>query len=178
MPQSPAHSDDDKSMDDAAPARMADPATFELSIGDTIIIGLGCVAAGIALGFFLPFIGGFAARFPLPFGDLLEKLSAFDQPWVVVLRPIIGAALGVIAAIIIWLSCPRITIDENTIRIDRHDDHPLLITRASFATAYFDSGKLTILTTGGHKAFTGSVEGKKDRVAAAFTERGYRWGVI
>lgn len=77
--------------------------------------------------------------------DVVEKLSQFDQAWVVIARP---------------------------------DDHLLRISRASFSTAYFDGRKLRVLTEGGHQAYKGDVEGKKDKVAEAFTSRGYRWGEI
>ena len=70
------------------------PSTFELGRGDAIVLGLICVIAGVALGFFLPEIGNFAATFPIPFGEPIEKLSRFDQPLVVMLRPVIGAILG------------------------------------------------------------------------------------
>ncbi len=44
---------------------------FALSRSDIVVIGLVCVSAGIALGFFLPAVAGFAARFPIPFGDVI-----------------------------------------------------------------------------------------------------------
>lgn len=151
---------------------------FELSPSDAIMVGLVCIAAGVALGFFLPAVGAFAAKFPIPFGDIIEKLSQFDQAWVVIARPIIGAILGVIFSLVIYFSTPRLTVSDESIVVDRHNDHPLRISRAAFATAYFNDSKLTILTEGGHQAFSGSVEGKKDAVASAFTSRGYRWGEI
>ncbi|EKU46069.1 MULTISPECIES: YqeB family protein [Brevibacterium] len=151
---------------------------FELKRSDAVIIGLVCVAAGIALGFFLPALGSVAARFPIPFGDAIEKLSGFDEQWVVIARPFVGAVLGAVAALVISASVPRLRIDDDAITVDTRNGHPVRISRESFSTAYFDGGKLTILTAGGHQAFHGSVEGKKDRVAAAFTARGYRWGEI
>ena len=151
---------------------------FALSRADILVVGVVCVGVGIALGFFLPAVGAFAARFPIPFGDVIEKLSKFDQAWVVIARPIIGAVLGVITAVIISVSTTPLSVADDEIVIGRSDDHPLRITRASFSTAYFDDGKLTILTEGGHQAYRGDVEGKKDKVAEAFTSRGYRWGEI
>ncbi len=156
----------------------ANSVVFALSRADIAIISVGCVAIGVALGFFLPAIGGFAARFPIPFGDIIEKLSAFDQPWVVIARPIIGAVLGIIAAFVICGMTTPLRIDDEGIVVGRQEDHPLRISRASFSTAYFDGGELTILTEGGHRAFKGDVEGKKDDVAEAFRSRGYRWGEI
>lgn len=155
-----------------------EPDVFALKRSDLAVIGLVCVSAGIALGFFLPAIGAFATRFPIPFGGVIEKLSAFDEPWVVIVRPIAGAVLGVIVTIVISASTPRLSVGDESIVIDTHNGHPVTVTRTSFSTAYFDDGKLTILTTGGHQAFKGSVGGGKDAVAAAFTSRGYRWGEI
>lgn len=151
---------------------------FALGWAEVVVIGAVCVGVGIALGFFLPALGAFAARFPIPFGDVVEKLSQFDQAWVVIARPIIGAALGAIATVFITVSTTPLRISDDEILIGRPDDHPLRISSASFSTAYFDGGKLTVLTEGGHQAYKGDVEGKKDEVAEAFTSRGYRWGEI
>ncbi|WP_092009606.1 YqeB family protein [Brevibacterium siliguriense] len=153
-------------------------ATFALSRTDVAVIGLVCIGIGVALGFFLPALGSFAATFPIPFGDVIEKLSRFDQAWVVIARPIIGGVLGIISAFFIVASSTPLVIDEHGITVGRDDDHPLRISRASFSTAYFDGGKLTILTSGGHQAYKGDVEGKKTAIAEAFTSRGYRWGEI
>ncbi|MCF2572616.1 hypothetical protein HX613_11060 [Brevibacterium sp. UCMA 11754] len=151
---------------------------FALSRADILVIGVVCVGIGVALGFFLPAVGAFAARFPIPFGDVIEKLSRFDQAWVVIARPIIGAVLGAIATVVISVSTTPLSVADDEIVVGRADDHPLRITRVSFSTAYFDDGKLTILTEGGHQAYKGDVEGKKDKVAEAFISRGYRWGEI
>lgn len=136
-------------------------ATFALSRTDVVVIGLVCIGIGVALGFFLPALGSIAATFPIPFGDVIEKLSRFDQAWVVIARPIIGGALGLIATFVIAASTT-----------------PLRISRASFSTAYFAEGKLVVVTEGGHQAFKGTVEGKKAAIAEAFTSHGYRWGEI
>src|SRR5699024_11714517 len=103
-------------------------------------------------------------------------LSRFDQPWVVAIRPISGAVLGLIAAAVIAGSNTPVVVSDDEIVIG--DDRPLRISRASFSTAFFAEGKLTILTEGGHQAYRGAVEGRKDAVAEAFTSRGYRWGEI
>lgn len=151
---------------------------FELNRSDTLVIGVICVSIGVALGFFLPAVGAFAARFPIPFGDAVEKLSQFDQAWVVIARPIIGAVLGAVTVAVISASTTPLSVADDEIVVGEADDHPLRISRASFSTAYFDGGKLTVLTEGGHQAYKGDVEGKKDKVAEAFTSRDYRWGEI
>ncbi|WP_432790278.1 hypothetical protein QYM46_00475 [Brevibacterium sp. K11IcPPYGO002] len=152
--------------------------TFALSRTDVVVIGLVCIGIGVALCFFLPALGSLAATFPIPFGDVIEKLSRFDQAWVVIARPIIGGALGLIAAFFIAASTTPLIVDEHGITIGRDDDHPLRISRASFSTAYFADGKLVVVTEGGHQAFKGDIEGKKAAIAEAFTSRGYRWGEI
>lgn len=154
------------------------PATFALSRSDVVVTGIVCIGIGVALGFFLPALGSIAATFPIPFGDIIEKLSRFDQAWVVIARPIIGGLLGLIAAFFIAASTTPLVVDEHGITIGRDDDHPLRISRASFSTAYFADGKLVVVTEGGHQAFKGDVEGKKAAIAEAFTSRGYRWGEI
>lgn len=166
------------STDNSSPVTPSGPAVFKLGRTDIIVIGFVCVGIGVALGFLLPTLGSLAARFPIPFGDPIEKLSRFDQPWVVAIRPIIGAVLGLIAAAVIAGSNTPVLVSNDEIVIGDENDHPLRISRASFSTAYFADGKLTILTEGGHQAYRGAVEGRKDAVAEAFTSRGYRWGEI
>lgn len=151
---------------------------FDMSRGDTIVLAGICVAVGIALGFFLPAIGAFASRFPIPFGEPIAALSEFDQPWVIVARPFAGALLGAIAALVLRGNNARLEIGREAVTVGKPGDEPLKITRSSFSTAYVDSGKLTILTQGGHCAFSGDVEGKKEEIAEAFRSRGYRWGEI
>ena len=114
-------------------------------------------------------LGSLAATFPIPFGDVIEKLSRFDQAWVVIARPIIGGVLGLIAAFFIVSSTTPLAIDEHGITIGRDDDHPLHVSRASFSTAYFADGKLDDVTEGGHRAFTGDVAGKNTSTAGALT---------
>lgn len=142
------------------------------------MLALICVIAGVALGFFLPALGNFAATFPIPFGEPIEKLSCFDQPLVVMLRPLIGAILGMVAATAMYASSPKLHIDEEKIIVDQRNGHPLTMSREAFGSAYFDDGKLTIVTAGGHQAFKGNIEDKKDAIAEAFSSRGYRWGMI
>ncbi|UVI36200.1 YqeB family protein [Brevibacterium spongiae] len=170
--------DQRQSKNSPATQKSPNPANFALSRTDVVIIGLVCIGVGVALGFFLPALGSIAAKFPIPFGEVIEKLSRFDQPWVITLRPVIGAALGLIAAFFIAAATTPLRVDEDGITIGRDDDHPLRISRTSFSTAYFADGKLVVLTEGGHEAFKGDVEGKKDAIAEAFTSRGYRWGEI
>ncbi|MFP3395773.1 hypothetical protein SB749_05475 [Brevibacterium sp. SIMBA_078] len=162
---------------DSATQQSHAAARFALSRTDVVVIGLVCTGIGVALGFFLPALGSLAATFPIPFGDVIEKLSRFDQAWVVIARPILGGALGLIAAFFIAASTTPLVVDEHGITIGRDDDHPLRISRASFSTAYFADSKL-VVTEGGHQAFKGDVEGKKAAIAEAFTSRGYRWGEI
>lgn len=153
--------------------------TFGLSTSDAVIAVVVCTSIGVALGFFLPAIGGFAARFPIPFGDAVEKLSQFDQPLVVTLRPIIGALLGLLIAGIFILASPRLIIGPEAVVVEKHGEQALRISKDSISSAYVDSdGKLTILTRSGHPAFRGSIEGDKKRLGRAFAAYGYRWGEI
>lgn len=125
------------STDNSSPVTPSGPAVFKLGRTDIIVIGFVCVGIGVALGFLLPTLGSLAARFPIPFGDPIEKLSRFDQPWVVAIRPIIGAVLGLIAAAVIAGSNTPVLVSDDEIVIGDENDHPLRISRASFSTASF-----------------------------------------
>src|SRR5699024_8367400 len=147
------------------------PAVFKLGRTDIIVIGFVCVGIGVALGFLLPTLGSLAARFPIPFGDPIEKLSRFDQPWVVAIRPLIGAVPRLTAAAVTAGSTPPVLVSAAALVIADHHDHPLRISRASSSTAYFADGQLTLLTEGGHQAYRRAVQRRKDAVAVAFTSR-------
>ncbi|WP_246840090.1 hypothetical protein [Auritidibacter sp. NML130574] len=158
---------------------MPDTVTFGLTRTDAIIIAIACASAGVALGFFLPALGTFAAQFPIPFGDAIEKLSQFDQPLIVTLRPVIGAVLGLGLAGLFILASPRLTISFEDVVIERRGEESLRISKESISSVYLDSsGKLTILTSSGHPVFQGKVEGEKKQLSRAFTDYGYRWGRV
>src|SRR5699024_11626254 len=116
---------------------------------------------GVALGFLLPTLGSLAARYPIPFGDPIEKLSRFDQPWVVAIRPIIGAVLGLIAAAVIAGSNTPVLASDDEIVIGDENDHPLRISHASCSTASFAAGQPKITSEGGQQANTGAVAARK-----------------
>ncbi len=153
--------------------------TFGLSRSDAVIAAVVCASIGVALGFFLPAIGSLATQFPIPFGDAIEKLSRFDQPLVVTLRPIIGGVLGLIVAGVFVTASPRLTVGSQEVVVERRGEQALRISKDSISSAYVDSdGRLTILTRSGHPAFRGSVEGGRKRLGRAFADHGYRWGEI
>src|SRR5699024_6285814 len=139
------------STDNSSPVTPSGPAVFKLGGTDLLVIRFACVGIGDPLGFLLPPLCSAAARIPIPFRDPIPKLSLFDQPWVLAIRPIIAAVLGLIAAALIAGSNTPVLVSDDEIVIGDENDHPLRISRASFSTAYFADGKLTILTEGGHQ---------------------------
>lgn len=151
--------------------------TIGTSRKTVVLVAALCVSSGTAVGYYLPAIARFASRVPIPLDDVFRTLETFDSPGIVYARPLIGAMVGLLAAVILIRNAPRVTIDPYAIVVDRHIARPLQIPRTSVATAYVDHrGKLTILGTDGQPAFAGDVDGKEDRVEAAFRAHGYHWG--
>ncbi|OYO04230.1 YqeB family protein [Enemella evansiae] len=154
--------------------RTASARTFKLQSTGVMVLLLVCVVAGVGLGLLLPWLGGLAARFPLPYGDVLEKLSAFDQPTVVALRPAIGAVLGLLAALVLAHSVPVVTVGPDDIRIRRGGGERVL-PRSEIAGIHREGGNYVIETAAGRVLYRGGIEGSRKEVRAALVERGYPW---
>lgn len=148
--------------------------TFRLTAGGAAVVLLIGIAAGTGLGMLLPVLGGLAARFPLPYGDVLEKLSAFDQPLVVTLRPLIGAALGLLAAVAILHTVPVVTIEQDRIRI-RKGSAERVLARGDIAGIHRDGSRYVVESPTGRVLYRGEIEGSRHEVRDALVERGYPW---
>lgn len=141
--------------------------------GKVFVCAVG-VAVGVLAGFLLPWLAGFAADHPIPFGGVVEFFASFDNPIVVAGRPLIGAAIGAALAAVVLARSPELTITDEYIRI-RIGDDVRRVPRASVAGVYRQGGSLIIESAEGRKLYDGDVEGSRARVRDAFVEHGYPW---
>lgn len=148
--------------------------TFTLSRGSIVFIAGAGIALGVALGFLLPFLGSLSARFPIPFGGAIEKLSSFNSPVIVLLRPIIGGVAGLILAIVVAATQPVVTVDDDEVRVRKGSDDRVL-PRRDIAGVHRAGGDYVIESHGGRVLFKGSIEGSRADIRRAFTDRGYPW---
>lgn len=147
---------------------------FTMSTGEKIVLIALLTGAGVLLGFLLPWLGTVAARFPIPFGEPIEKLSAFDSPLIVALRPLIGAALGVVAGVLMTASTPVVVVTDREVRISEGGEQRVL-PREEIAGVHRRGGNVVIETPTGRVLFDGEIPGDRQEVAAAFRQRGYPW---
>lgn len=150
---------------------------FATSPQDRVVLVLALVAVGVVLGFVLPWLGTVAARFPLPFGEVIERLSAFDSPLVVTLRPIIGGALGGIAGLVLASQTVDVTIEDEQVLVTKSGETRAL-RRSDIAGVYRRGSNVVIETESGRVLLDEQLEGHKDEVADAFIAHGYPWEMM
>lgn len=157
-----------------AQARTSSGTHFATSTGDKAIVVTLAATAGIALGFLLPWLASFATEFPIPFGGAIEKLSEFDSPTIVALRPVIGGALGVVAGFVVAGSNPTVTVSADRILV-RKNGETRALAKNEVGGIHRARGKIVIETPTGRILFDDEIDGAKQQVADAFVEYGYPW---
>lgn len=145
-----------------------------MSLGTKAVVWAVGGAAGAALGFAIPWLGGFAARHPIPYQGFVEFLVSFDAPLMVVGRPVVLAGVGVLIALFLTYHSADLTITDTTITIVEGDD-TRVITREQVGGVFRKNGKVTIETREGRTLFSDDVEGGRARIADAFRTHGYPW---
>jgi hypothetical protein len=155
------------------------PGATVLAMGtqDKWLVAVIGAALGVGVGFLLPWLGTVAARYPIPFAGPIELLSSFEAPALVVLRPVIGAAVGLVVAAVVISGSPRITVTDAEILIAKGDDERR-IERAQVAGVYRDGGALVIDSVEGRQLYNGDVEAPRAAVRDAFVAHGYRWEMV
>ncbi|CAM3509037.1 hypothetical protein OCAE111667_13350 [Occultella aeris] len=155
-----------------------EPATV-LAMGaeDKWLVAVVGAALGVGVGFLLPWLGTVAARYPIPFAGPIEFLSSFEAPVLVVLRPVIGALVGLVVAAVVISGSPRITVSPVEILIAKGDDERR-IERSQVAGVYREGGALVIDSVEGRQLYKGDVEAPRAAVRDAFVAHGYRWEMV
>ncbi|TDE98906.1 hypothetical protein EXU48_01540 [Occultella glacieicola] len=160
------------------PPSSDEPATV-LAMGtqDKWLVAVIGAALGVGVGFLLPWLGTVAARYPIPFAGPIEHLSSFEAPELMVLRPVIGALVGLVVAAVVISGSPRITVSGAEIRIVKGDDERR-IERAQVAGVYREGSALMIDSVEGRQLYKGDVEAPRVKVRDAFVAHGYPWEMV
>ncbi|WP_154796293.1 YqeB family protein [Occultella kanbiaonis] len=160
------------------PPTGGEPATV-LAMGaeDKWLVAVIGAVLGVGVGFLLPWLGTLAARFPIPFAGPIEFLSSFEAPVLVVLRPVIGAVVGLVVAAVVIAGSPRITVSDGEILIAKGDDERR-IERGQVAGVYREGSTLVIDSVEGRQLYKGDVEAPRAAVRDAFVAHGYRWEMV
>ena len=150
------------------------PTVLAMTASTRIVIWVFCAGAGVLLGFILPWLLGFIAGWPLPYLDVLKFLASFDAPAMVLGRPVVLGAIGLIIALVITHESPSLTIDAEQILVRTGDD-TRSIARELVGGVYRTGGKVRIESPAGRVLFHDDVEGGRQAIAAAFQSHGYPW---
>lgn len=147
---------------------------LKMTLSTKIVVWVFCAAAGIALGFVLPWLLQHAANWPIPYIEVLKVIGSFDAPAMVVGRPAVLCVVGLIIAFIITYEHPELTLSDSRIVIRKGDDSRV-IERSAVAGAYRHGGKVRIESHEGRVLFDDEVEGGRRAIAEAFVRHSYPW---
>jgi hypothetical protein len=137
-------------------------------IGGAVVIG---VAAGIGLPYAWKLIDDWEW---VPFHGPMATLMGLHVPWVVAVRPLVLATVGLVIALVIIDSVPEVTLSDEEIRVKKGRD-TRVIRRDQVAGIYREGSKIIIESAGGRRLFHDEVEGGRERVRKAFMTHGYPW---
>ncbi|MBL3687579.1 hypothetical protein D3248_11530 [Leucobacter zeae] len=156
------------------PQAAGEETVLRMSTGVRVAIWLIGAGAGAGLGFALPWILRVASSWPIPYIGLLEFLGSFDAPAMVIGRPAVLGAIGLIAALVITHGTAELRIRDSGIRIVEGDD-ARTVAREAVGGVHRRGGKVRIESPEGRVLFFDDVEGGRDAIAAAFIRHGYPW---
>lgn len=138
------------------------------------LVWVVCTGAGVALGFFLPWLLKHASQWPIPYIDVLSFLGSFESPIMVIGRPAVLGLVGLVLAFFITYEAAELTISDTEIHI-REGDDARVVARENVGGVYRTKGKVRIESREGRVLFNDDVEGGKRAIAEAFLRHGYPW---
>ncbi|WP_310020816.1 hypothetical protein [Microbacterium resistens] len=139
-----------------------------------VFLWVVCGAAGIGLGFALPWMLQWASTLPLPFMDVLRFLGSLDAPIMAIGRPAVLGVVGLIIAFFLTHESAILRITDAQIVIVQGDDQRI-VTRDQVAGVHLRGGKVKIESPEGRVLFEDDVEGGRTAIAAAFQTHHYPW---
>jgi NADH:ubiquinone oxidoreductase subunit 5 (subunit L)/multisubunit Na+/H+ antiporter MnhA subunit len=135
----------------------------------------GLVVAGVAAGIGLPYAWKLIGEWEwVPFHGPMKSLMSPHAPWVMIVRPLILAALGLVVALVIIDEVPEVTLTGEEIQVKKGRD-TRTIRRGQVAGIYQERSKVIIESSQGRRLFHDNIEGGRQRVRDAFIAHGYPW---
>lgn len=151
----------------------AQPVTLGMNRQDRTWTYVLFCGGGALLFLLAPLLADWLRSFPIvPFKPALEWVGSFDQIWAWVARPVVGALLGAVAAVLIIADEHLLEVGHDAVVIV-HDKDRRRVAREQIVAIHLDGKKVIIEGTEGRTLFDKSVEAKRDDVRAAFRDRGY-----
>lgn len=136
----------------------------------TVFGGAGALLLA-ALPWLLDLLGGFPF---IPFRDVADWLSAFDQWWAPVLRIGLGLLAGLALAVFAVVDEHRLEVGDEEIVVI-HDRDRRTLRRDQVVGIHRDGKLVTIDGTEGRTLFQHTLEVPRARVREVFLARGWPW---
>lgn len=110
----------------------------------------------------------------IPFRDVADWLSSFDQWWAPVLRTGLGLVAGLVIAVLVVVDEYRLEVGDEEIVVI-HDKDRRILRRDQVVGIHRDGKRVTIDGTEGRTLFEQTVEAPRDLVREVFLARQWPW---
>lgn len=135
----------------------------------------GAPLAGVAIGYSLPRVAGWALGLPwVPMRGPLELVAELDQRWSAAIFLGGGFILGLAFAVFAVFSCLTVTVTNEEVRLKK-EDTARHIPKADISAVFTDGRSLVILDRESRQIFRDHHESTDDELADAFRTHGYPW---
>lgn len=140
-----------------------------------LLMWVGLPVAGALVFWGLGSIAGWLATVPgVPFQGLFELAAKAPEPWVTLGAWVLGAAAGIVLALIGAHETLRLTVTSSGVQLRRMDT-PSSAKREEVESVYLDGKDLVLVGSRGEELAREKSELPRDRVRAAFVDHGYTW---
>ena len=151
-------------------------AVLGLPLAERLLTVIGAPALGLAVGFFLPRVAGWAvSSLPwMPFEGPLRLIASLQGSWVAVAFLVAGGVLGLGVAYAAIAESLKVTVSGAEIRVAR-DETARTIARADVDAVFLDGKALVVLDPESRQLLREKHESTAAEVQRAFRAYGYPW---
>ncbi|MBX9243709.1 hypothetical protein ICW40_02680 [Actinotalea ferrariae] len=143
--------------------------------GRGFVLALLTLGGGL-LGLGLPYLARWAAELPwVPFQGPLRLLGSIEGSWLTWGWPLIGAVVGLAAAVWIVQGTAVLVVADDRVRVLRRGEVERVIRREQVDGVHRRGSKIVIENAQGRQLFADDVEGDAAAVRDAFVAHGYPW---
>jgi hypothetical protein len=157
-------------------AARADETVVSAPTFDRAVVWLGLPALGALAGWLLKLVASWVADLPrVPFRPVFTFIASIDEPYATVGALVLGAALGVVVAVIAEREALTVTVSGWRARLARGDGTATEVSRSDVDSVFMDGKNLVLLHASGGELARESTDLRPDALREAFTRHGYRW---
>jgi hypothetical protein len=137
---------------------------------------VGCFAgAGLALGWFLPWIARWALDLPwVPFSGPLRLLNSIPDPWLQLGSAGVGLLAGGWIGVAAIVESLAVTVSDQQVEL-KINGKTQTFTRAQVGSVFLDDKRLVLLDSAARELAREKPEVSAAKLAKGFREHGYPW---